>query len=300
LRSALLLLLAACGSKAPAYCGDGAIEGGEQCDDGRQNGVPGDPCSKQCRLSAELDAYVSWTIVGVQYPGFAETCGGVEAQTISITVDGPSPSTTSVACSNYQLKLADIKAGDYTVSAKLWGDMDAGTALTKGMAKTTFTIAAGQQPVMASMDFPYEDFVRTDYTGDFYFATRWGGSMTCAGATPPVASQELLLERGGTPLVDTNSLPLDGSTSACVDASSSTTELAKHLPWGPATMTITGLDASGTPRFTGTYQTFVGADLANPTLTFDVPSLVPDAGVPDAQPDATLADATTTDAAKKD
>jgi cysteine-rich repeat protein len=284
-----MILAGACGSKTPAYCGDGVVEAGEQCDDGSGNGAPGDPCSKQCRLSAELDAYVKWTIVGAEYPGFSETCGGVQAKTVQLTITGPSASTPTAPCSDYSIKLADIKPGDYTVTAVLWGDPDAGAALTKGMAHTSFTISATNPQVMTTMDFPYEDFVRTDYTGDFYFATRWGSSQTCAGATPPVASQTLLLERGGTPLVDTNNLPLDGTQSTCVDANNPQTELAKHLPWGPATMTITGVDSTGTPQFMGTFQTFVGADIANPTLTFDVPSLTPDAGVPDAS--APVADA---------
>jgi cysteine-rich repeat protein len=34
-------------------CGDGVVEAGEQCDDGAQNGAPGDPCSATCTLAGE-------------------------------------------------------------------------------------------------------------------------------------------------------------------------------------------------------------------------------------------------------
>jgi cysteine-rich repeat protein len=37
----------------PATCGDGVVNGNEQCDDGANNGTPGDLCSAQCESLAE-------------------------------------------------------------------------------------------------------------------------------------------------------------------------------------------------------------------------------------------------------
>jgi len=37
----------------PVTCGDGIVNGTEQCDDGANNGQPGDPCSAQCESLAE-------------------------------------------------------------------------------------------------------------------------------------------------------------------------------------------------------------------------------------------------------
>ncbi len=36
----------------PDTCGDGIVEGSEACDDGAQNGAPGDPCNADCTLAA--------------------------------------------------------------------------------------------------------------------------------------------------------------------------------------------------------------------------------------------------------
>src|SRR5581483_5424406 len=38
---------------ACAVCGNGVVEGTEQCDDGTANGTPGDPCSTSCESLAE-------------------------------------------------------------------------------------------------------------------------------------------------------------------------------------------------------------------------------------------------------
>ena len=72
---------------------------------------------------------------------------------------------------------------------------------------------------------------------------------------------------------------LDGSVAApCVPSTISLAERANALPFGPATVDVTGTDAAGTARFEGSFDTFVGAGTANPVLTFDVQTPV-DAGV---------------------
>ena len=50
--SIFALLLAACGSSSNngPVCGDGVIDQGEQCDDGANNGAPGDTCTDTCTL----------------------------------------------------------------------------------------------------------------------------------------------------------------------------------------------------------------------------------------------------------
>ena len=42
------------------------------------------------------------------------------------------------------------------------------------------------------------------------------------------------------------------------------------LPFGPATLTISGEDATNAVVFEQTYDTFIGAAKNNPTITFDV------------------------------
>ena len=56
------------------------------------------------------------------------------------------------------------------------------------------------------------------------------------------------------------------------------------VPFGQAQIAVSGRDTGGTEWFRGTFDTFVGAGVSNPILTFDVPSVV-DAAV-DAPTDA--------------
>jgi hypothetical protein len=68
---------------------------------------------------------------------------------------------------------------------------------------------------------------------------------------------------------------------------------ALEVPFGFATFTLEGRDGTGTPQFAETFDTFVGAGVSNPEIEFDVNSLTPDAGPPDASiPDAGAVDAT--------
>ena len=58
----------------------------------------------------------------------------------------------------------------------------------------------------------------------------------------------------------------------------------KLVPFGPAELTATGIAAEGI-AFHHTFDTFIGAGISNPTLTFDVTNPPTDAGV-DAPMDA--------------
>ena len=162
------------------------------------------------------------------------------------------------------------------------------TALTKGISMTSFVIpeVPPGAPVQVTLNFPFEDFLRTDYVGNWFYSLTWAGQAMCAAAMPPVVKTSLRLERGGQSIVSADGVSVDGTPKACVDGSN---EVINKLPWGPANLTVIGLDASGTPQFQETFPTFIGAGILNPTLKFDVDSLAPDAGVPDAGvPDAAI------------
>ena len=62
------------------------------------------------------------------------------------------------------------------------------------------------------------------------------------------------------------------------------------VPFGRAQLTVSGRDSGGTEWFRGTFETFVGAGVSNPVLTFDVPSTI-DAGVDAPDIDAPAIDA---------
>jgi cysteine-rich repeat protein len=270
------LLLAGCSG---SVCGNGQVESGEQCDDG--NTMSGDGCSSTCQVEATIDTFVHWQFVATEFPGYpGANCSGLEASRVDLMLTGPKIVMTTASCSDAQVKLSSLPLGDYTIKAAAFDAI--GNALTLGHATKTFT--AGGQSQNVFIDFPFEDFTHA-YTGTFYFTTKWSGATTCDGATPPVAKERVRLERGGVALAGAthDGTPLDGSqTGACHDFDLASAQFANDLAWGPAMLTVTGEEADGTVAFTQTTQTFVGPGLSTFIAQVDVPSILPDAGVPDA------------------
>ena len=48
---------------------------------------------------------------------------------------------------------------------------------------------------------------------------------------------------------------------------------ATGVPFGPAQLTIVGRDAANAVLYTHVFDTFVGAGITNPTITYDVPAM---------------------------
>jgi cysteine-rich repeat protein len=280
----LALFAAGCGS---SVCGNGVLESGEQCDDG--NLIDGDGCSSTCRAEATIDTYIHWSFVATEYPFFTgETCDGLGAAKVELTLTGPKPKTQSVDCSFGQYRFQSLPQGSYDVRAVLYDG--AGAAMTQGLTTASFVASGATQDV--AIDFSYEDFI-TPHRGTYYFATSWGGAARCNQAAPHVVKERVRLERDGVALTDSgglvaktlDGLPIDGSVAgACHDGGSGGDQDVRDLLWGPAMITVSGEDGNGTLLFSKTFATFVGAGLGNPTADLDVPSLLPDAGAPDAAP----------------
>jgi hypothetical protein len=215
-----------------------------------------------------------------QFAGFTETCGGLGIAQVEVTVSGPKAHSERVDCSFGQIKIPSLPAGSYTATARAYNA--AGGAISRGMAQVAFTVGSGDQNV--TIDWPWQDFVQS-YTGTFYFAILWGGADRCAAAMPPVVKHRLRLERDDEVLSGTTDVgdAIDGqSTGNCRDANQTFAQAVVGLPWGPARLTVWGEDAAGQTLFRGGFDTFVGAGASNPTLSFDVPSILPDAGPTDA------------------
>jgi len=283
---ALALPSVACGG---AVCGDGVAEGGEACDDG--NNRDDDRCSNSCKVQQSRSAQIIWTMVAQNVPGFSETCTGVSASKIKLEITGAQPMDLDIDCNYSQYMLNDLEPGDYAVKATLFSA--SGQALTKGQSMASFTIAQvpSGTPVQATINFPFGDFVRTDYVGDWFYGISWAGAASCSTAIPAVTQTSLRLERDGQPIISATGVTIDGLTpTACFEGEHA--PAINKLPWGPAELTIVGLDASGTPQFRESFPTFIGAGITNPSLAYDVNSLAPDAGVPDAG----VADAAVSDA----
>jgi cysteine-rich repeat protein len=282
--------VAGCGS---AVCGDGKVEGAEQCDDG--NAVGGDGCSPSCRVEATVDTFVHWQFVVGEFDSFdGETCLGVGAAKVTLMITGPKTLTQTTDCSLAQIKLSSLPLGVYTVNAVA---LDAsGAALTKGLASETFTAGGQTQDVFVS--FPFADFTRA-YTGTFYFSVHFGGAASCAGAVVPVARERVAMVRGGTPLTGATvgGIPIDGSLAGACPSETASAQAVNDLPWGPATITITGEDTEGTALYQGTFETFVGAGASNGTAAFDLTLVapLPDAPMPSVDAPELVVDAGVSD-----
>jgi hypothetical protein len=234
---------------------------------------------------------VIWKILSAELPGFEDNCAGVEATKVQLDISGPESRSETVECSFGQRAFNVLPPGDYTVKGTLLDASD--QPVTRGLATASFTI--GSADVQAVLDFAMDDFLREDYTGDWLYKLTWNGVLTCTGASPPVTKTTIRLERDGEVLIDGKGVAVDGSVEKdCLPAS----EIAAGvtgLPWGHATLTVTGLDAEGTPQFMEEFPTFVGPGW-NSVFMFDVNSLQPDAG----PVDAGLVDAGVVDAGEPD
>jgi hypothetical protein len=234
-------------------------------------------CGDECH-GGTRDVRLVWTLQANEAPGFVGSCSGTKAVTTRLEITGPMNITLEKDCEFYQYTLAALDPGSYEVVGTL---IDADhKPLTKGKAKASFVVPEAPGTVQVMLDFAYGDFDRSDYKGNWIYTLKWGGA-TCAAATPPVATSSIRLERGGHAIKTSDGKTIDGaSPEPCTDPSIA--PQIKNLPWGPAEVTIVGFDASATPAFRQTFKTFVGAGIANPVLSYDVASLTPDAGIPDA------------------
>lgn len=267
--------LAACGGGGPD-CGNGVVESGEQCDEGDDNG--GARCNFFCESA--LDANIQWRILADVVPGFVETCDGIGAATAHLELDGPMvagkpPKRVSfdIECSFSQYLVSALDVGDYVVRLTLRDAEDG--AVTRGQTSMAFSVV--DRDVTVPLVIPLEDLESTTYRGDWFYRFTWGGATTCAAAVPPVASTRIRIESNGHVVMNEQGTPIDGSApTECFDDQFN--HAVNRLPFGHASVRITGVDAEGNAIFQGTFATFIGAGLSNPPLLYDVPSLLPDAG----------------------
>ena len=289
-----LALVAGCSDNAvsvdamPAVCGDGIATSPEQCDDGNQDQT--DAC-RNCRSFQPARTLIRWLFNADMPRGFiGDGCTDVAAASVRVDLSGAGAATLTAPCDRFQVTFDGLGAGDYTASVT---PLDSnGASLLRVPVTTTFTAnTATNSTEQYQVVVPPTAWARA-YTGTFLFMFRWRG-QNCTGAQPPVTRQRVLMKIGGVPVTTTtmwNNQPgykLDGMVAApCVLSTISLAERANALPFGPATLSVIGTDALGTNRFSGSFETFVGAGTANPVLTFDVQTAV-DAGV-DAPIDAPI------------
>ena len=219
----------------------------------------------------------------------SDTCLDMGAVTVHVDgflVDDPTiVAAKDVACGEGQATLLDLVPGMWDVAVT---PLDAaGAPIVK--AATHGQVAAADRGMVTdtTINVPWDAWTRT-YTGTFLFRINWGG-VSCETAVPPVATQNLKLVAGDKVVhkLDDQGHHVDGDEDApCRPLSEPFAAYVEGLAFGPATLEVVGKDVAGERKFEHEFETFIGADKNNPTIVFDVPAELPDAGV-----DAPAADA---------
>ncbi|MBA3395390.1 MAG: hypothetical protein H0T89_22270 [Deltaproteobacteria bacterium] len=125
-------------------------------------------------------------------------------------------------------------------------------------------------PIETTINVPHDVWTRA-YTGTFLFKLSWNG-MACEPAA--VATQTLKLMIDGAVVNERldNNQKLDGTDDKpCRSFTEPFAQFVADLPFGPATIAVTGKDIDGLTKFDHEFETFIGVGQNNPTITFDLP-----------------------------
>ena len=213
-----------------------------------------------------------------------DSCSDLGVQKVQVdATDGAGVVTTLVVdCGEAQATFQGLAEGPYSIALT---PLDGGGAsLVKAPIAGMVTAMGPGTSTSASVNVPWDSWTQS-YTGTFLFRLSWGGNSCSAAA---VATQELTLTVGGqtfTGMTDTMHHLNGMDPEMCKPLEDNFPESAVQVPFGPATFTVVGKDMGGNVHFQHTFDTFVGAGISNPTITYDVPAPTMDAGV-DAPPDA--------------
>jgi hypothetical protein len=246
----LALLLAACGT-----------------DNGSDNPCPTGDCTLPARTT------VKWTLNAYPDRGFPmDSCLDFGVSRVAVDVVDADGFATSGAdnCGNGQAVFSGLVPGDYTVYMMPL-DLDGNPLLN---APVTSTVTAGDtgDNREVTVNVPWDSWLgAADATGTFLFRISWGG-MSCE--TTSVKNQTVKLTVNGivqTLTTDDGQLLNGSDKKPCKRLTDNFPQSALMAEFGPAQLEIKGFDESDAMMFEKTFETFVGAGITNPTLTFDVP-----------------------------
>jgi hypothetical protein len=232
-----------------------------------------DPCANgACDVQGRT--FVKWRFNAYPERKFnMDSCVDVGATKVAVDLVDATGTTISLQddCGNAQVAFFGLPDGDYTVFVMPLDGTGAGllSAPVQSMVKAG---AVGVDREV-TVDVPATAWLAT-YTGTFLFKISWGG-LSCDAVTPdPIKDQEVALTINGVLQTVTTD---DGQTlngmdkKPCKKFTDEFPQSALNVPFGLATLEVKGYDQTNNMRFTKTFETFVGAGISNPTLTFDVP-----------------------------
>ena len=230
-----------------------------------------DPCpTNDCELKGRT--VVKWTFNHYPERGFGmDSCVDFGVSKVAIDVVDANGFATSGQddCGSAQATFSGLDPGDYTVYVM---PLDAaGNGLLAFPVTTKVTAGTLGDNREVTVNVPWDAWLGT-YTGTYLFRISWGG-LSCE-ATTDIKQQKLTLAVNGAVqnLTTDDGQALNGSDmKPCKKLTDNFPQSVLGVPFGPATLLIEGYDETNNMRFSKQFDTFVGAGITNPTLTFDVP-----------------------------
>lgn len=230
-----------------------------------------DPCpTGDCTLQGRT--VVKWTFNAYPERKFPmDSCVDFGVAKVAVDIvdaDGFATSGTD-DCGLAQATFSGLDPGDYTVFMM---PLDAtGTPLLAAPVVGTVTAGTLGNNTELTLNVPWDAWLGGPYTGTFLFRISWGG-LSCEETE--IKSQRLTLTVNGVvqDITTDDGQMLNGSDKKpCKRLTDNFPQSALGAAFGPATLLIEGYDAVDAMRFSKQFDTFVGAGITNPTLTFDVP-----------------------------
>ncbi len=236
-------------------CGNGKVEGDEQCDKGAQNGVDGSGCSADCKFAnvAVASIQVSYSKLLNEVMGFnGVACNDLGIGGAHVTLSGPAPvDETWMGCMQSK-QYANVAPGTYQATITL---LDADMKPITNPVTTAMTDVAKGPVTNLAINFRQSDFTKQDYRGFLDFDPSWGGAgKKCADSG--VNLEQVLLKDGKgvavtMPAKTSDGTPINGGFGQCFSADATTLyqrvgspegdmSPAVMLPWGHYTLTLVG------------------------------------------------------------
>jgi hypothetical protein len=233
-----------------------------------------DPCADNaCAPTARTT--VKWTFNAYPERGFAmDSCVDFGVHKVAVDmVDSSGFATSGIDdCGSAQATFQNLAAGEYDVYIM---PLDAGgNGLITAPVTGQVTAGVVGAPSEVTLNVPWDSWLGT-FTGTFLFRIAWGG-MSCEALTPSIKDQVLTLSVNGVvqDLMTDDGQRLNGSDrKPCKKLTDNFPQSALNVPFGPATLLVEGYDEGDAMMFSKQFDTFVGAGITNPTLTFDVPTM---------------------------
>jgi hypothetical protein len=233
-----------------------------------------DPCpTGDCTLKGRTT--VKWTFNAYPDLGFPmDSCVDFKVGRVAVdVVDADGFATSGVeSCGNAQAVFSGLAPGEYTVYVMPLDRDDQPLLVAAAMGKVTAGTVGDNRDV--TVNVAWDQWLGGPYTGTFLFRISWGG-LSCEALNPEVKSQKVTLTVNGAVqnIMTDDGQMLNGSDQKpCKKLTDNFPQSALGVAFGPATLLIEGYDATDNVRFSETFDTFVGAGISNPTLTFDVPT----------------------------